>query len=134
MGGSVDRRGGIGSGVRMLSNGVSQQPESDTVYAIFEDSGRQYKVSTGDKIFVDVRDVDDDQETLEFDRVLAVGEGADSRIGQPYIEGVKVIGHLDGRVKGPKLTIMKFRRRKDSQTKTGHRQKHLQVTIGEIVG
>lgn len=103
------------------------------MYAIIEDSGRQYKVSPGDKIYIDVRETEEGQDTIEFDRVLALGEGADARIGQPYVDGAKVVGHLDGQVKAPKLTIVKFRRRKDSMTKTGHRQKHLQVTISEIV-
>jgi large subunit ribosomal protein L21 len=103
------------------------------VYAIFEDGGRQYKVSTGDKVYIDIRDMPEGQDTIEFDRVLALGEGADARIGQPTVDGAKVVGRIDGPVKGPKLTSIKFRRRKDSQTKIGHRQKHLQVTISEIV-
>jgi len=104
------------------------------VYAIIEDGGRQYKVAPGDKIYVDIRDLPEGQETIEFDRVLAVGEGADARIGQPLVAGVKVIGRLEGEVKGEKLHIMKYRRRKNYRRVTGHRQKHLQVTISEIVG
>jgi large subunit ribosomal protein L21 len=103
------------------------------VYAIIEDGGRQYKVAPGDKIFVDIRDLPIGQETIEFDRVLAVGEGADTRIGQPLVAGAKVVGRLQGQVKGEKLYIMKFRRRKNYRRTTGHRQKHLQVTISDIV-
>ena len=104
------------------------------MYAIFEDSGRQYKVSAGDKIYVDLRDLTEGQETIEFDQVLALGEGEDTRIGQPLIEGAKVIGKINGELKAKKITIVKFRRRKNYRRKQGHRQKHLQVTIGEIVG
>lgn len=64
------------------------------MYAIFEDGGRQYKVSTGDRIYVDVRELPEGQETLEFDRVLAVGEGADARIGQPFVDGARVVAKV----------------------------------------
>lgn len=103
------------------------------MYAIIEDGGRQYKVAPGDKIFVDTRDLAEGQETIEFDRVLAVGEGADARIGQPLVAGAKVVGRLEGKVKGEKLYIMKFRRRKNYRRTTGHRQKYLQVTINDII-
>lgn len=104
------------------------------MYAIFEDGGRQYKVSTGDKVYVDRRDLPEDQETIEFDRVLALGEGEDARIGQPFVDGAKVVARVDGEVKGEKLYIIKFKRRKGYRRRTGHRQKHLQVVISEIVG
>jgi large subunit ribosomal protein L21 len=104
------------------------------VYAIFEDGGRQYKVAPGDKVFVDRRDVPDGQDTIEFDHVLALGEGEQARIGQPFVDGAKVVAHVEGEVKGEKIHVVKFRRRKTYRRKTGHRQKHLQVTISEIVG
>lgn len=103
------------------------------MYAIFEDGGRQYKVSEGDRVYVDLRELPDGQETIEFDQVLAVGEGENARIGQPLVEGARVVARLDGQIKDDKLTIVKYRRRKNSRTKQGHRQKHLQVTISEIV-
>jgi len=103
------------------------------VYAIFEDSGRQYKVSAGDKIFVDLRDLSEGQDTVTFDRVLALGEGENARIGQPLLDGAKVVGKLNGEVKGPKVTGTIYRRRKNFRRSFGHRQKHLQVTISEIV-
>jgi len=103
------------------------------VYAIIEDGGRQYKVTPGDRIYVDIRDLPEGQEKLEFDRVLALGEGNDARIGQPLVEGAKVVARVDGQVKGEKLRIVKYKRRKNYRRVTGHRQKHLQVTISEIV-
>jgi large subunit ribosomal protein L21 len=103
------------------------------VYAIFEDSGRQYKVSAGDKIYVDLRDLAEDQETIEFDRVLMVGQGADARIGQPLVEGAKVVGKVAGEIKGEKVHGFKMRERKNYRRKFGHRQRHLEVTISDIV-
>lgn len=103
------------------------------MYAIFEDGGRQYKVTTGDKIYVDLRDLPEGQNTLEFGQVLLVGEGAEARIGRPLVEGAKVIGKVEAEVKGPKLISFKMRRRKNYRRKVGHRQRHLQVTVSEIV-
>ena len=104
------------------------------MYAIFEDGGRQYKVSTGDKLYVDIRDLAEGQDTIEFDQVLALGEGEDARIGQPFVEGAKVVARIDGEIKGKKLDVIKFHRRKNYRRKMGHRQKHLQIMVSDIVG
>ena len=103
------------------------------MYAIFEDSGRQYKVSAGDKIFIDLRELPEGQSTVTFDRVLALGEGENARIGQPLVDGAKVVGKVEAEVKGPKVTGTIYRRRKNFRRSFGHRQKHLAVTISEIV-
>lgn len=103
------------------------------MYAIFEDGGRQYKASPGDKLYVDVRELPEGQDTLEFDQVLAVGEGENARIGQPLLAGAKVIAKVVRPTKGPKIDVIKFRRRKNYRRKQGHRQNHLEVTISEIV-
>ena len=104
------------------------------MYAIFEDSGRQYKVVAGDRIFVDPRELPEGQDTIEFDRVLALGDGAAARIGQPLVEGAKVIGKVGQLTKGPKLIGTVYRRRKNFRRSFGHRQRYLEVTINEIVG
>lgn len=104
------------------------------MYAIFEDSGRQYKVTTGDKIYVDLRDLSEGQATIEFDRVLALGGDDNPRIGQPVLEGARVIAKIAGEVKADKVVGVKWRRRKNSRKSFGHRQRHLEVTISEIVG
>ena len=103
------------------------------MYAIFEDGGRQYKVNRGDKIYVALRDLPEGQDTLEFNQVLMLGEGAGARIGQPLVEGAKVLGKVEGEVKDPKVISFKMRRRKNYRRKIGHRQRHLQVTISDIV-
>jgi large subunit ribosomal protein L21 len=124
---------GVGQFGRVAEFLNIERSGSQAVYAIFEDSGRQYKVSAGDKIFVDLRDLAEGQDTVTFDRVLALGEGENARIGQPLVDGAKVVGKLDGQVKGAKVTGTIYRRRKNFRRSFGHRQKHLQVTISEIV-
>ena len=102
------------------------------VYAIIEDGAHQYKIQEGDTFEVQRRDVAEDQSTLEFDRVVMVGDGADSKIGQPYVEGAKVLAKIAGEVKGRKIDVIKFRRRKGYRRKIGHRQKYLRVTVQKI--
>jgi large subunit ribosomal protein L21 len=103
------------------------------VYAIFEDGGRQYRVQEGDTIRVDLRPGAEEQEQLEFDHVLMVGTGADATIGQPYVDGAKVVAKVNGQVKGEKVVGMLFRRRKNVRVRKGHRQRYLDVTVEQIV-
>ena len=59
------------------------------MYAVIKTGGKQYRVSEGDTLRVEKLD-SDAGETIEFDQVLAVGEGADLKIGTPFVEGGKV--------------------------------------------
>ncbi len=102
------------------------------MYAIVEDGGKQYRVEKGETIYIETRDLPEGETTVPFDRVLMVGNGAESRIGTPLVDGASVIGKLDAAMKGPKLDIVKFKRRKGYRLKKGHRQNHLKVTIEEI--
>jgi large subunit ribosomal protein L21 len=107
--------------------------ECINLYAIIEDSGQQLRVSENETIEIDVRDLPEGTQTIEFDRVLLIGDlSGETRIGQPWVEGAKVIARLQGEVKGDKIHVIKFRRRKGYRRKQGHRQKYLRVTVEEI--
>ncbi len=101
------------------------------MYAIIKDGGKQYKVTEGESLLLDARDMEPGA-TLEFDSVLMYAKDDDIRIGTPTVDGVTVSGQVEGAEKGEKLTVMKFRRRKASRTKQGHRQKYTRVTIQKI--
>ena len=104
------------------------------MYAVIEDSGRQFRVCEGDVVDVDLRELGEDAVEIEFDRVLLIGGGEQVSVGMPLVEGAKVVGEVLARqVKGPKLHVYRFRRRKNSQRKMGHRQKFVQVRITKIV-
>jgi large subunit ribosomal protein L21 len=108
---------------------------SSTVYAIIEDSGTQIRVAPGDVLDIDLRELPDDAETVTFDRVLLVGEasgGGDPRIGTPYVEGATVTAEILDEIKGDKVDVIKYKRRKGYRLKQGHRQRYLRVRIGEI--
>ncbi len=105
------------------------------MYAIVEDSGRQFRVRQNDVIDVDLRDLPEGAETIEFDRVLLVGdeqEQGSTKIGQPWLDGAKVLARIDGEIKDDKITVIKFKRRKGYRRKQGHRQRYLRVTIASI--
>lgn len=108
------------------------------MYAIIEQGGKQYKVQQGDKLKIELADVAPDATTIEFDKVLMLGEGKDAKIGTPYVAGAKVTAKFtaekaeDSIVKGPKLFPTYFRRRKASKKRIGHRQKYMEVTIEKI--
>lgn len=101
------------------------------MYAIIEDSGSQFKVSEGDIIRVDLRDIPEEQTSIAFDRVLMVG-GDQAQIGTPVLENAKVNADILTEVKGDKITIIKFKRRKNYRRKRGHRQRFLRVRITGI--
>ena len=101
------------------------------MYAIVEDGGRQYRVEPGQELTLDYRDIAVG-ETITLDRVLAVSDDDGMKVGSPTIEGVAVTAEVLGMEQGPKLTVLKFRRRKNSRTKNGHRAVHTRVRIGEI--
>lgn len=102
------------------------------VYAIIEDGSHQYKIEEGDTFEVQRHDVDEDQTSIEFDHVVLIGNGAESKVGQPYVEGAKVVAKIIGEIKGDKIHIIKFRRRKNYRRKIGHRQRYLRVTVDKI--
>jgi large subunit ribosomal protein L21 len=101
------------------------------MYAIFTDGGRQYKVEEGQTLEIDYREVAEGSE-LVFDRVLAIGDGDNFRLGQPTVAGAKVTASVIGATKGEKIYIQKMRRRKTTRRRTGHRQKYVQVRIAKI--
>ena len=102
------------------------------MYAIIEDGGKQYKVEQGETVCVELRDLAEAQQEVEFDRVLYYTDDDTTLVGQPLVEGVKVLGKINGVAAGPKLHPMQHRRRKDSQRRIGHRQKYLEVEITDI--
>jgi large subunit ribosomal protein L21 len=104
------------------------------VYAVIEDSSQQFRVSEGDVVEVDTRDLAEDAKEIEFNRVLLVSNEGQVNIGTPLVAGAKVVGEImAAQFKGPKVYSLAYRAKKDSRKKTGHRQKYVQVRITKIV-
>ncbi len=104
------------------------------MYAIIEDGGKQYRVEKGDTLYIEQRELPAGQNTVEFDRILMLGDGEQSRIGTPIVAGAKVVAKLHGEEKGPKVDILKYTRRKGYVLRKGHRQNYLKVTVDDIRG
>jgi len=104
------------------------------VYAIIEDSGKQFKVSQGDLLRVDLVGSGRKDVTVEFDRVLFLADGDNITVGTPTIAGAKVIGKIEKHeVPGEKIRVLKYKRRKGYRLTKGHRQKYTEVRITEII-
>lgn len=103
------------------------------MYAIIVDGGRQYKVEPGQELAIDYREAKAGEQ-VKFDRVLAVSDGSQLRLGKPTVEGAAVVAEVLGIQQGPKLTVQKLRRRKTYRSRTGHRQLFTKVRIGAIEG
>jgi len=102
------------------------------MFAIIEDGSHQHRVQIGDTLTVDYRDTAAEGDNLTFERVLLATDGDKNSIGQPVIEGAAVEAEVLGHTKGKKLEIVKFRRRKNSKTHTGHRQKYTAIRVTGI--
>ena len=100
------------------------------MYAVFEDGSRQYKVSEGDIVNIDLRH-EPAGNTLELTSVLLVSNGSDVKIGQPLVSGAKVVVEVVGEA-DEKVRIQKFRRRKNYRRLKGHRQHFTRVKVKTI--
>jgi large subunit ribosomal protein L21 len=102
-----------------------------TMYAVIKTGGKQYRVVTGESIKVESVDAEPGSE-VTFDEVLAVGDGAELRIGTPRVDGATVRATVLAHGRRPKITIFKMRRRKHFQKHGGHRQNFTEVRIDSI--
>lgn len=102
------------------------------VYAVIQSGGKQHRVSVGDRIDVEKLPFEVGQ-TVEIDKVLAVGAGADLQIGSPLIEGAKVVCEVVRQDRTRKILIGKYKRRKNYYRRKGHRQSFTRLKIDSIV-
>ena len=100
------------------------------MYAVIKTSGRQWTVKEGDVITVN-RLTAKAGETVTFDEVLLVG-GAKVVVGAPVVKGAKVAATVKEHLQGEKVTILKYKRRKNYKRTRGHRQALTTLQIGKI--
>ena len=102
------------------------------MYAIIAAGGRQYRVSQGDVIYIDKVNQEADS-AISFD-VLMIGGDGEVKVGNPVLEGAKVEGKVLAQVKGEKIVVYKYKSKKDSKRKIGHRQPYTKVEITSVKG
>lgn len=103
------------------------------MYAVIKTGGKQYRVSPGDKLRVELLEADEGSAVV-FNEVLLVGEGADVQVGSPLVENAEVRGTSLGDGRGDKIIVYKFKRRKGYHKKQGHRQDYTLVQIDDVIG
>ncbi|GAB6169310.1 50S ribosomal protein L21 [Clostridium carnis] len=101
------------------------------MYAVLTTGGKQYRVQEGDVIYVEKLNADVDS-TVELTEVLAVSNGETLKVGAPVVEGAKVVAKVVSQGKAKKVTVFKYKAKKDYRKKTGHRQPYTKLVIEKI--
>ena len=101
------------------------------MYAVIKSGGKQYKVETGDKLKVEKIDAEAGKD-INIDDVLMLVDGENVTVGTPLIQGAKVSAKVESHGRGPKIKIIKFRRRKHHRKQMGHRQAYTELSITKI--
>ena len=101
------------------------------MYAVIESGGKQHRVVEGEVLNVELLEAAAG-EKIDFSEVLMVGNGAEVKIGAPFVAGGKVSAEVVGHGRGDKIRIIKFRRRKHYRKQQGHRQWFTQIKITAI--
>ena len=101
------------------------------MYAVIKTGGKQYKVAAGEKIKVEQIAADVGQEIV-IDQVLAVGNGADLKVGSPLVAGASVKATVVAQGKHDKVHIFKMRRRKHYRKSQGHRHTFTELQISAV--
>lgn len=100
------------------------------MFAIIETGGKQVKVEEGQTIWVELLNAEEGS-TFTFDQVLMIG-GESVKVGTPTIEGATVTAKVEKNGRGKKITVFKFKRRKNYKRTQGHRQPYTRLTIEKI--
>lgn len=106
-------------------------PRSKTMYAVIESGGKQHRVVEGEVLKLELLEAATG-DTINFDKVLMVGQGADVKIGAPYVASGKVTAEVLAHGRADKVKIIKFKRRKHYRKQQGHRQWFTKVKITGI--
>lgn len=101
------------------------------MYAMIENSGRQYKVSKGDVVFFEKLNLNEGDK-VNFDKVILVSDDNNIQIGNPYVKGAKVEGKVVSNGKHKKVIVYKMKPKKGYRRKQGHRQPYTKVEIMDI--
>ncbi len=101
------------------------------MYAVIKTGGKQYKVAEGDVLRVEKLDTEAGKK-VKLSDVMMVADGDKVQVGKPFIDGAVVSAEVNSHGRGPKVKIIKFRRRKHHRKQMGHRQSYTEVKITDI--
>ncbi|AJD91649.1 50S ribosomal protein L21 [Jeotgalibacillus malaysiensis] len=100
------------------------------MYAIIETGGKQIKVVEGQEVYIEKLNAEAGEE-ITFDKVLFVG-GDNVKVGSPLVDGATVTGKVEKQGRAKKITVFKYKPKKNQHRKLGHRQPYTKVVIGKI--
>lgn len=100
------------------------------MYAIIETGGKQIKVEAGQEIYVEKLN-GEAGDVITFDKVLFVG-GDDTKVGVPFVEGATVTAKVVKNGRAKKITVFKYKAKKNYRKKQGHRQPYTKLTVDAI--
>ncbi|KIL53348.1 50S ribosomal protein L21 [Jeotgalibacillus alimentarius] len=100
------------------------------MYAIIETGGKQMKVVEGQEVYIEKLNAEAGEE-ITFDKVLFVG-GDNVKVGSPLVDGATVTGKVEKQGRAKKITVFKYKPKKNQHRKLGHRQPYTKVVIGKI--
>ena len=103
------------------------------MYAVVKTGGKQYRVTQDEYLKVEKLE-GNEGDTIELDQVLMIADGDKLKIGSPMLDGGKITATILSHGRGKKVEIMKFRRRKHHQKRTGHRQSYTEILVTAING
>ncbi|MGI2027128.1 50S ribosomal protein L21 [Endozoicomonas acroporae] len=103
------------------------------MYAVIRTGGKQYRVTEGEILKVE-KLTNAAGESLEINDVLLIANGEELKVGAPVVEGAKVTAEVISHGRGPKIKIIKFKRRKHHRKQMGHRQWFTELKITGIAG
>ena len=125
------RKGSGNAHSRCLLSGEYNYREVQRVYAVIQTGGKQYRVQQGDVIYVEKMNSQAGDQ-VSFDEVLLVSNETETKIGAPVVAGAKVEGKVLGQVKAAKIVVFKYKSKKNSRKRQGHRQPYTKVEITAI--
>ena len=117
--------------IKEVGEFLTSEIKFNSMYAIVEIAGQQFKVAKDQKVFVH-RLQGEEGSNVSFDNVLLLDDGSVT-IGAPAIEGAAVTAKILSHLKGDKVIVFKKKRRKGFRKKNGHRQFLTQIQIESIV-
>lgn len=103
------------------------------MYAVFVSGGQQHRVKEGDVVRLEKLE-HGVGEAVTFDQVLMVVDGDNVQVGEPLVAGAQVAAEVVEQLRGRKVNIIKFRRRKHHMKHMGHRQYYTKVKVTKISG
>jgi len=101
------------------------------MYAVIKSGGKQYRVKPGDTIKVEKISAEEGSE-VRIDDVLLLADGDDIQVGTPLLAGASVTATVKSHGRGPKIRVVKFKRRKQYRKQMGHRQAYTELAINAI--